>query len=358
MVTEDGPKSNVSLEVETANGIRHAVVTLDESNAGEVAKSQLQAVVANVSRAIKIIYTAEDLDNYLPEKEKLTVVEFLDFLESKLLVKGKTLDQKEMDELSWVVVGQKYEDEPHLLTKKDAFKLWLSFKKLDIIGELKVDIEEICIVLEKFVRGIGVQWNEQQLNEYAEDGAVTFWKFISCLEKFLVGVDKSMLREGLQDLFDSIVDEVMKTGFLYKKGHSMLKTNKSRWFVLKPERLTYYVSSGYREKKGEIILNNEATVTSIPDKGSNKYRFLVICGQTKKDVEQTAPDLRTKQAWITAIQTSISCYGGQTPLKRDLLERKAKRDADKARKAEEEKRRQEQDNLLSQQRQVQFLVWK
>lgn len=35
------------------------------------------------------------------------------------------------------------------------------------------------------------------------------------------------------------------------------------------------------------------------------------------------------------------------------MKRKAKRDADKARKAEEEKRRQEQEDLLSQQRQVQ-----
>ena len=54
----------------------------------------------------------------------------------------------------------------------------------------------------------------------------------------------------------------------------------------------------------------------------------------------------------------LDCYGGQTPFKRDLLERKAKRDADKARKAEEEKRRKEQEDLLGQQRQVQFLVQK
>ena len=101
----------------------------------------------------------------------------------------------------------------------------------------------------------------------------------------------------------------MKTGFLYKKGHSMLKTNKSRWFALKPDRLLYYVSSGYREKKGELILNNEATVTSLPDKGSYKYRFTVTCGQTKKEFEMTAPDLRTKQAWIAGVQTVIGrCF--------------------------------------------------
>lgn len=97
----------------------------------------------------------------------------------------------------------------------------------------------------------------------------------------------------------------MKTGFLNKKGHSMLKSIKSRWFALKPDSLTYYVSSGYREKKGELIVNNEAAVTSLPDKGSYKYRFVVTCGQTKRDFELTAPDLRTKQAWIAAVQTAI-----------------------------------------------------
>ena len=85
----------------------------------------------------------------------------------------------------------------------------------------------------------------------------------------------------------------------------MLKSLKTRWFALKPDRLTYYVSSGYREKKGDMILNNEAKVTSIPDKGSNKCRFVVTCGSSKKDYEQTAPDQRTKQAWMTDIQTTI-----------------------------------------------------
>ena len=78
-----------------------------------------------------------------------------------------------------------------MLTKKDAFKLWLVFKKLDVLGELRVDVEELCITLEKFVRGMGVQWNEQHLNDLAEDGALTYWKFIDCLEKkFLIGVEK------------------------------------------------------------------------------------------------------------------------------------------------------------------------
>ena len=86
-------KSEITLEVEVANGIKYTFVTLDEANSGEVAKSQLQAVVANVCRAIKTTYTAEDLDSYLSPRENLTVFEFLDFLETKLLVKGELTRQ-------------------------------------------------------------------------------------------------------------------------------------------------------------------------------------------------------------------------------------------------------------------------
>ena len=106
-------------------------------------------------------------------------------------------------------------------------------------------------------------------------------------------------------MYDHIIDEVTRTGFLTKKGHSVIKSHKSRWFVLKPDKLTYYVTRGYREKKGEVVLNNEAKVTSIPDKGSYKCRFVVTCGSSKKDYEHIAPDQRTKQAWITDIQTAI-----------------------------------------------------
>ena len=46
------------------------------------------------------------------------------------------------------------------------------------------------------------------------------------------------------------------------------------------------------------------------------------------------------------------CFGGETPLKRDLIARKAKRDEVRARKGEEERKKKEQEDLLDQQRKV------
>lgn len=48
----------------------------------------------------------------------------------------------------------------------------------------------------------------------------------------------------------------------------------------------------------------------------------------------------------------VDCFGGQTPLIRDLVARKAKRDENRARKADEERKRLEQEDLLDQQRRV------
>jgi Ca2+-binding EF-hand superfamily protein len=88
VATENGSKTHITLDTEVANGIKHAVVTLDESGTGKVAKSQLQAVVANVCQAIKTPFVSDDLDEYLPDETELSVEEFLEFLENKLLAKG------------------------------------------------------------------------------------------------------------------------------------------------------------------------------------------------------------------------------------------------------------------------------
>ena len=88
VAAENGSKTHITLDTEVANGIKHAVGTLDESNTGKVAKSQLQAMVANICQALKIPFASDGLENYLPDNTDLSVLEFLEFLENQLLVKG------------------------------------------------------------------------------------------------------------------------------------------------------------------------------------------------------------------------------------------------------------------------------
>lgn len=48
-------------------------------------------------------------------------------------------------------------------------------------------------------------------------------------------------------------------GYMLKKGHKR-KNWTERWFVLKPNIISYYVSEDLKDKKGDIILDGNCCV--------------------------------------------------------------------------------------------------
>ena len=112
----------------------------------------------------------------------------------------------------------------------------------------------------------------------------------------------SVVDEALEELVDHVVNEVIKQGYLVKKGHKM-KSLKERWFVLKPTNLSYFVNNTCTERKGVITLNMSSAVESIPAKG--RYKFTVKCGETKIVYELEAKDQKSRLEWIASIQAAI-----------------------------------------------------
>lgn len=111
-----------------------------------------------------------------------------------------------------------------------------------------------------------------------------------------------MADEALEEVVDHIVNEVVKQGYLVKKGHKM-KSMKERWFVLKPTNLTYFTNRTCSEQKGVIAINKSASVESIAAKA--KYRFSIKCGESEKVYELEAKDQKSRQEWIASIQAAI-----------------------------------------------------
>ena len=148
---------------------------------------------------------------------------------------------------------------------------------------------------------------------YAFANLLTFWtpddKTLQILKWFHITIPflfihNSVYQEGLESIVDTYVKEVVKTGLLTKKGHKV-KSLKQRWFVLQPDKFSYYTSKSCKELKGVIAINEETTVENIRDSRSVKCRFTVTCGDKNVPYEMDAPDQRTKNEWITAIQTCI-----------------------------------------------------
>ena len=60
--------------------------------------------------------------------------------------------------------------------------------------------------------------------------------------------------EGVDRLVEKYVREVLKEGWMRKKGYRV-KNIKERWFVFTPHLITYYETQRELKKKGDIVIN-------------------------------------------------------------------------------------------------------
>ena len=109
----------------------------------------------------------------------------------------------------------------------------------------------------------------------------------------------SVVDEALEEDVDHVINDVIKKGYLVKKGHKM-KSSKERWFVLKPTNLTYFTNQTCTEQKGVIVVNKSSSVIVLA-----KGKFGVKCGETERLYELEAKDQKSRSEWIASIQAAI-----------------------------------------------------
>uniref|UniRef100_A0A673ZPD5 Switch-associated protein 70 n=1 Tax=Salmo trutta TaxID=8032 RepID=A0A673ZPD5_SALTR len=133
---------------------------------------------------------------------------------------------------------------------------------------------------------------------------------------------------------------VTEEGYMMKKGHKR-KNWTERWFLLRPNSISYYVSEDLAEKKGDILLDGNCCVESLPDKEGKKCLFYVKCSD--KSYEISASDKKRKQEWIQAIQTCISLLklGRPAPHRESRQKRRELRQKQQAEQEELELRMRE-----------------
>uniref|UniRef100_A0A8C3IHK5 Switch-associated protein 70 n=1 Tax=Chrysemys picta bellii TaxID=8478 RepID=A0A8C3IHK5_CHRPI len=159
--------------------------------------------------------------------------------------------------------------------------------------------------------------------------------FISDEDAFKVWVIFNFLSE---DKYPLVI--VPEEGYMLKKGHRR-KNWTERWFVLKPNIISYYASEDLKDKKGDIILDENCFVESLPDKDGKKCLFLIKC--LDKSFEISASDKKKKQEWIQAIQTTVNLLrvGSPPPHKEARQKRKELRQKLQAEQEELERQMKE-----------------
>uniref|UniRef100_A0AAR2KZZ2 Switch-associated protein 70 n=1 Tax=Pygocentrus nattereri TaxID=42514 RepID=A0AAR2KZZ2_PYGNA len=221
-------------------------------------------------------------------------------------------DRVDFNRMCWTLCARKNLNRNHLLiSDEDAFKIWCIFNFLsEDRYPLVIVTEEIEYFLRKLTEAMGGSWIEEKFEDYkgqlsSKQQCLTVWELIELvgMGHFSKGMDRQTLSMGINEVFQELILDVLKQGYMMKKGHKR-KNWTERWFLLRPSSISYYVSEDLAEKKGDILLDGNCCVESLPDKEGKKCLFFVKCSD--KSFEISASDKKKKQEWIQAIQTCIS----------------------------------------------------
>lgn len=302
------------LKDELLKAIWHAFTALDLDHSGKVSKSQLKVLSHNLCTVLKVPHDPVALEEHFRDDDEGPVSNqgYMPYLNKFILEKVQdNFDKIEFNRMCWTLcVKKNLTKSPLLITEEDAFKVWVIF---NFLSEDKYPLiivpEEIEYLLKKLTEAMGGGWQQEQFEHYkinfddSKDG-LSAWELIELIGngQFSKGMDRQTISMAINEVFNELILDVLKQGYMMKKGHRR-KNWTERWFVLKPNIISYYVSEDLKDKKGDIILDENCCVESLPDKDGKKCLFLIKCFD--KTFEISASDKKKKQEWIQAIHSTI-----------------------------------------------------
>ncbi|KAM9081403.1 switch-associated protein 70 [Megaptera novaeangliae] len=302
------------LKDELLKAIWHAFTALDLDHSGKVSKSQLKVLSHNLCTVLKVPHDPVALEEHFRDDDEGPVSNqgYMPYLNKFILEKVQdNFDKIEFNRMCWTLCVKKNLAKSLLLiTDDDAFKVWVIF---NFLSEDKYPLiivpEEIEYLLKKLTEAMGGGWQQEEFENYkinfdeSKDG-LSVWELVELIGngQFSKGMDRQTVSMAINEVFNELILDVLKQGYMMKKGHRR-KNWTERWFVLKPNIISYYVSEDLKDKKGDILLDENCCVESLPDKDGKKCLFLIKCFD--KTFEISASDKKKKQEWIQAIHSTI-----------------------------------------------------
>ncbi|XP_051916516.1 switch-associated protein 70b [Hippocampus zosterae] len=317
----------MSLRDELLKSIWHAFTALDVDKSGKVSKSQLKVLSHNLCTVMRIPHDPVALEEHFKDDDEGPVSNqgYMPYLNKFILDKAtNNFDRQDFDRMCWTLCSRKNLDQNQLLiSNEDAFKIWCIFNFLSEDSYPPVIVtEEVEYFLRKLTEAMGGSWVEERFEDYKlqmlsqqqQQQSISVWQLIDLVGSghFSKGMDRQTLSMGIHELHQELIMDVLKQGYMLKKGHKR-KNWTERWFTLKPNSISYYVSEDQAEKKGDILLDQDCSVEALPDKEGKKCLFFIR--SSHKSFEISASDKKKKQEWIQAIQTCVSLLraGRQAP---------------------------------------------
>ncbi|XP_073417734.1 switch-associated protein 70 [Dendrobates tinctorius] len=344
----------MALKEELLKPIWHAFTALDVDKSGKVSKSQLKVLSHNLCTLLHVPHDPVALEEHFRDDDEGPVSNqgYMPYLNKFILDKvSGDFDKVEFYKMCWTLCAKKHlPRSPLCISEDSAFKVWTIFNFLsDDKYPLTIVPEEIEYLLKKLTEAMGSGWQQALFEDYKislhdKQKGLSVWELIELIGsgQFSKGTDSTTVSMAINEVFNELVLDILKQGYLWKKGHKR-KNWTERWFVLKPNVMFYYVSEDLKDKKGDISLDGNCCVESLPDREGKKCLFLVKC--VEKSYEISASDKKKKQEWIQDIQTVVNL--------RKLGIASPHRDARQKRKAQRQKLQAEQEELEQKMKELQ-----
>lgn len=334
------------------NSIWHAFHALQADATNTVAKSKLKVLTANIGTLMDLYGVEKGLEHYR-STQSLTFDQYIYYLQKEVFssvtdaTSAQTLKTLEegIDEICWLVCKKIYLERSHPVFHDHS--VYQLFRIYCLLAETESDTtdsylvimhgDEVARIASHLVMSLGLQWDAADFSALsAAIGTFRFPTFLALLESKYSGgntLDTMALTEAIDDLYQIYIENVVKKGYLMKKGF-LLPTLRYFWFVLRPGELTYYKDPQQKEPSGLILLNANCWADILTNSGKPDRRF-VLSTPEHRCIELVAEDHKGRLQWLAALQTAIQYSSEKIGYQRSLAsQRRSLRQATKQEKEE------------------------
>ena len=250
----------------TRHAIFHAVSEIAPKSFHAVLPASGSHKIESFCHDLSELFRRTILENPLIPSEEVhrfyeqatSVDEFTMLIEKKvLMVTEGEIEEEPIHRICWSYYEAERKSDvtyPKWLSQESTYCLWLIFNCV-LDKELTTTLPQVTVneMLQRMLELCGYTWDEKY--GYNKEEPLGFPDFLDVITNHFdeLKLEMSLTSEVIADMMDEVVHDVLRKGYLTKKGH-VRKNYKRRWFVLQRTTLRYYHSREKMQLKVALLL--------------------------------------------------------------------------------------------------------
>ncbi|KAJ3645131.1 hypothetical protein Zmor_022818 [Zophobas morio] len=304
------------------NCVWQAFDALQQDKSGFVHKSKLKVLTANIGTLLDLYGVERGLEHFrstptlnFDQYKYYLQKEVFSSLPNKLPLPDLRDYEARIAEVCWLVCRKKFINrESQIFSDESVFQI---FRIFCLLGDLVLDghnensyqvllhPSEVYNIAQTLANSLGCPWDEEDFTNLSISmGSFRLTPFIAVLEsRSLVGVkDNYAISEAVADIYQTLVEDVIKKGYLTKKGY-IFPTMREYWFVLRPSELSYYKTRSEKDRCGSLPIEPGSRVEA-------KSGYRIMLHTPERAFELGTTDHMTRVQWMSALQLASDHSGG------------------------------------------------